>query len=222
MPAQWKGQSMDVNDPKWFRSMGEEKLWTENEIFFRRFGAKTPAEIEEKKKQWHEAGEQIIKGLFDGCTDKEDEREEKDMEKNKVNELKAIEIDGEIIVYRPEDKENAVCSFKRIGVDKYLMTANHYTPIEITGKKITLTEKQKELIKAKSEEKKEATDVLEAMPSDMVVVNKMTGDKAILLSLTGTDNQNHFIAVDKNGELLIGDIGRIKVILTDEQKALLK
>lgn len=144
------------------------------------------------------------------------------MERNKVNELKAIEIDGEIIVYRPEDKENAVCSFKRIDTNKYLMTANHYTPIEITVKKITLTEEQKKIIKEKSIEIKEATSVLETYPSDTVVLNNKTGEKAILLSLTSTDNDDYFIATDKRGKLVRGSIDMIKVLLTDEQKALLE
>lgn len=143
------------------------------------------------------------------------------MERNKVNELKAIEIDGEIIVYRPEDKENAVCSFKRIDTNKYLMTANHYTPIEITVKKITLTEEQKKIIKEKSLEIKEAT-VLEAVPSNTVVLDKCTGKKMILLSLTSTDDDDYFIGVDKNGEIRVRDIQDVRVLLTAEQKALLE
>lgn len=138
------------------------------------------------------------------------------MERNKVNELKAIEIDGEIIVYRPEDKENAVCSFKRIDTNKYLMTANHYTPIEITVKKITLTEEQKKIIKEKSLEIKEAT-VLEAVPSDIVVMNKDTGKKMILLGIT-----NYAISADKDGKICVNDIQDVRVLLTAEQKALLE
>lgn len=138
------------------------------------------------------------------------------MERNKVNELKAIEIDGEIIVYRPEDKENAVCSFKRIDTNKYLMTANHYTPIEITVKKITLTEEQKKIIKEKSLEIKEAT-VLEAVPSDIVVMDKDTGKKMILLGIT-----NYAISADKDGKICVSDIQDVRVLLTAEQKALLE
>ena len=47
---------------------------------------------------------------------------------------------------------------------------------------------------------KEAT-TLEAVPSDIVVMDKDTGKKMILLSLTSTDDDDYFIGVDKNGDL---------------------
>lgn len=139
---------MNVNDPRWFRSIGAEKLMEEEEKFFRSVGANTPAEIEKKKKEWHEGGKQIVKGLLEGCSN---------------------------------------------------------------GKKYD----------DNLEEIKEAT-MLEATPNDIVVVNKKTGEKAILLSLTSTDEGQYFVAADRYGELVIGGIERIKVLLTDDQKKLLE
>lgn len=68
---------------------------------------------------------------------------------------------------------------------------------------------------------KEAT-VLEAVPSDTVVVNKKTGEKMILLNLTATDEEDYYIAVNKDGELSSGRKCDITVLLTDEQKKLLE
>lgn len=68
---------------------------------------------------------------------------------------------------------------------------------------------------------KEAT-VLEAVPSDIVVMDKDTGKKMILLSLTSTDDDDYFIGVDKNGEICVSDIQDVRVLLTAEQKALLE
>lgn len=62
---------MNVNDKKWFSSMGAEKLWEEEEKFFRSVGANTPTEIEEKKKEWRKSGEQLSKGFHEGYIEAE-------------------------------------------------------------------------------------------------------------------------------------------------------
>lgn len=63
---------------------------------------------------------------------------------------------------------------------------------------------------------KEAT-VLEAVPSNTVVLDKCTGEKMILHSFT-----NHAILAGKDGEIRVRDIQDIKILLTDEQKRLLE
>ncbi|MCI6495916.1 MAG: hypothetical protein MSA01_02465 [Anaeromassilibacillus sp.] len=68
---------------------------------------------------------------------------------------------------------------------------------------------------------KEAT-TLEAVPSDTVVVDKKTGEKMILLNLTATDEEDYYIAVNKDGGLSSGRKCDITVLLTDEQKKLLE
>lgn len=64
--------------------------------------------------------------------------------------------------------------------------------------------------------------VLEVVPSDTVVVDKKTGEKMILLNLTATDEEDYYIAVNKDGELSSGRKCDITVLLTDEQKKLLE
>lgn len=59
--------------------------------------------------------------------------------------------------------------------------------------------------------------VLEAVPSDTVIVDKMTGKKMILLGVT-----NYAISVDKDGKICLSDIQDVRVLLTAEQKALLE
>lgn len=68
---------------------------------------------------------------------------------------------------------------------------------------------------------KEAT-VLEAVPSDIIVVNNTTGEKMILLNLTATDEEDYYIAVNKDGKLSSGRKCDITVLLSDEQKRLLE
>lgn len=68
---------------------------------------------------------------------------------------------------------------------------------------------------------KEAT-VLEAVPSDIAVMDKDTGKKMILLNVTSTIINNYYIAVQKNGDVRCGSVDKIKVLLTDEQKKLLE
>lgn len=68
---------------------------------------------------------------------------------------------------------------------------------------------------------KEAT-ILEAVPSDTVVVDKKTGEKLILLNLTATDEGDYYIAVNKDGGLSSGRKCDITVLLSDEQKKLLE
>lgn len=64
--------------------------------------------------------------------------------------------------------------------------------------------------------------LLEAVPNDIVVVNNTTGEKMILLNLTATDEEDYYIAVNKDGELSSGRKCDITVLLTDEQKRLLE
>ena len=68
---------------------------------------------------------------------------------------------------------------------------------------------------------KEAT-VLEAVPSDIIVVDKKTGEKMILLNLTATDEEDYYIAVNKDGELSSGRKCDVTVLLCDAQKQLLE
>lgn len=68
---------------------------------------------------------------------------------------------------------------------------------------------------------KEAT-VLEAVPSDTVVIDKKTGEKMILLNVTSTVINDYYIAVNKDGALSSGGKCDITVLLTDEQKKLLE
>lgn len=68
---------------------------------------------------------------------------------------------------------------------------------------------------------KEAT-LLEAVPSDTVVVDKKTGEKMILLTTTTTDESDYYLAVNKDGDLVPGNIREIKFLLSDEQKRLLE
>lgn len=68
---------------------------------------------------------------------------------------------------------------------------------------------------------KEAT-VLEAVPSDIVIMDKDTGKKMILLDVTSTVINDYYIAVQKNGDVRCGSVNKIKVLLTDEQKKLLE
>lgn len=70
-------------------------------------------------------------------------------------------------------------------------------------------------------EAKEAT-VLEAVPSNTVVLDKDTGKKMILLNVTSTVINDYYIAVQKNGDVRCGSVNKIKVLLTDEQKKLLE
>ena len=64
--------------------------------------------------------------------------------------------------------------------------------------------------------------VLEAVPSDTVVVNKKTGEKMILITTTSTDEGDYYLAVNKDGDLVTGNVREIKFLLTAEQKALLE
>lgn len=73
---------------------------------------------------------------------------------------------------------------------------------------------------SEKENAKEAT-VLENYSSDVLVVDKSTGEKMILLSLTSTDGGDYYIAVNKYGNLSSDNVNKIKVVLTDEQKRLL-
>lgn len=68
---------------------------------------------------------------------------------------------------------------------------------------------------------REAT-VLEAVPSDTVVVNKKTGEKMILLNMTSTNCDDYYIAVQKDGDVRCGSVYEIKALLTEEQKKLLE
>lgn len=60
-------------------------------------------------------------------------------------------------------------------------------------------------------------ELVEAVPSDTVVLDKCTGEKMILHSFT-----NHAILAGKDGEIRVRDIQDIKILLTDEQKRLLE
>ena len=64
--------------------------------------------------------------------------------------------------------------------------------------------------------------VLEVVPSDTVVVDKKTGEKMILITTTSTDKCDYYLAVNKDGDLVTGSVGGIKLLLTDEQKKLLE
>lgn len=68
---------------------------------------------------------------------------------------------------------------------------------------------------------KEAT-VLEAVPNDTVVVDKKTGEKMILITTTSTDESDYYLAVNKDGDLVTGNVREIKFLLSDEQKRLLE
>lgn len=68
---------------------------------------------------------------------------------------------------------------------------------------------------------KEAT-VLEAVPNDTVVVDKKTGEKMILITTTSTDESDYYLAVNREGDLVTGNVREIKFLLTDEQKKLLE
>lgn len=64
--------------------------------------------------------------------------------------------------------------------------------------------------------------LLEAVPNDIIVVDNTTDEKMILLNLTATDEEDYYIAVNKDGELSSGRKCDITVLLTDEQKRLLE
>ena len=64
--------------------------------------------------------------------------------------------------------------------------------------------------------------LLEAVPSDTVVVDKKTGEKMILLNMTSTNCDDYYIAVQKDGDVRCGSVDEIKILLTDEQKKLLE
>lgn len=64
--------------------------------------------------------------------------------------------------------------------------------------------------------------LLEAVPSDIVVMDKDTAKKMILLGFTSTDCNDYYIAVQKDGDVRCGSVDKIKVLLTEEQKKLLE
>lgn len=65
-------------------------------------------------------------------------------------------------------------------------------------------------------------ELVEAVPNDTVVVDKKTGEKMILLTTTSTDESDYYLAVNKDGDLVTGNIREIKFLLSDEQKRLLE
>lgn len=67
---------------------------------------------------------------------------------------------------------------------------------------------------------KEAT-TLEAVPSDMVVVDKVSSKKMILLGFTSEEGCDYVIGVDKDGEIYVRAVENIKVLLSAAQKKLL-
>lgn len=56
---------------------------------------------------------------------------------------------------------------------------------------------------------------------EIIVINKETREKMLLLSFTATDDEDYYIAVDKNGNVSSGAKNCIEVVLSDEQKAML-
>lgn len=56
---------------------------------------------------------------------------------------------------------------------------------------------------------------------EIIVANKITGEKIILLGFVTEENEDFYIGVHKNGDIRIGNIECIKVLLSDEQKAML-
>lgn len=113
--------------------------------------------------------------------------------------------------------------FRSLGAEK-LMEAEER---EREVKDMTEAEKRESFIKfvalqkGEKPEAKEAT-VLEAVPSDTVVVDKKTGEKMILLTKTSTDESDYYLAVNKDGDLVTGNVREIKFLLSDEQKRLLE
>ena len=99
--------------------------------------------------------------------------------------------------------------FRSLGAEK-LMEAEEREVKMLVG--INLTERE---VKDMAEIK-EAT-VLEAVPSDIVVIDKDTGKKMILLGIT-----NYAISADEDGKICVSDIQDVRVLLTAEQKALLE
>lgn len=162
---------MDINNQKWFRSLGAEKLM----------------EAEEREKK---------------------EGEEKDMKD-----------DGMIILtnlpYLADDSEKIEESVRSFfdGQKNTLLLPEFVKGFVRYDKAGSET--------GENPEAKEAT-VLEAVPSDMVVVDKKTGEKMILLNFTATDQEDYYIAVNKDSALSSGRKCDITVLLTDEQKKLLE
>lgn len=61
---------------------------------------------------------------------------------------------------------------------------------------------------------------------EIIVTKKSTGEKMFLLNLfllnlTAIEYDDYYMAIDKNGIFFMGHVSDIKVVLSDEQKAML-
>ena len=101
--------------------------------------------------------------------------------------------------------------FRSMGAEK-LMEAEEREVKMYAGMNLTDREKNDSIL----------GELVEAVPNDTVVVDKKTGEKMILLSLTATDEEDYYIAVNKDGDLVTGNVREIKFLLSDEQKRLLE
>lgn len=89
------------------------------------------------------------------------------------------------------------------------------------AEKLMEAEEREREVKDMSEIKE--TTLLEAVPSDTVIVDKCTGEKMILLGFTTDDEYLDFaITADKYGDIHTRKILHITVLLTEEQKKLLE
>lgn len=201
---------MNVNDGKWFRSMGAEKLM----------------EAEEREREDKEMDGFCFGSLGENATKEEQEKAFKDFSEAlklikkrgaqpKLNgEPIAVEYSYEYPVIEKTVK-GVVVQF--IGDGKAVIVTERGGLIEAKLSRLSVIERE---VKDMSEIK-EAT-VLEAVPSNTVVLDKCTGKKMILLSLTATDEEDYYIAVNRDGELSSGRKCDIAVLLTDKQKKLLE
>lgn len=65
--------------------------------------------------------------------------------------------------------------------------------------------------------------LLEAVPSDTVILDNATGEKMILLGFTSDEEDyDYVIVVDKDGEIHIRNVADVKVFLSAAQKQLLE
>lgn len=103
--------------------------------------------------------------------------------------------------------------FRSMGAEKLMEAEEREREVKmLVGMNLTDREKNDSMI----------GKLLEAVPNDTVVVDKKTGEKMILLTTTSTDESDYYLAVNKDGDLVTGNVREIKFLLSDEQKRLLE
>ena len=114
--------------------------------------------------------------------------------------------------------------FRSLGAEK-LMEAEEREVKMYAG--MNLTDREVKMYAGMNLTDREKNDLmfgklLEAVPNDTVVVDKKTGEKMILITTTSTDESDYYLAVNKDGDLVTGNVREIKFLLSDEQKRLLE